>query len=106
MKDLGYKTIFGKEYTHEEALNKSVRDSIVDIIMTERGISEKAFGKVDEVVERVKDEMTPEIYERIGKLYSTGKRIDYIAEMIYDDVFNKIMNESSLITFKTFKGNK
>ena len=93
---MGYKTIFGSEVSHEEALQKSVRDFISNIVMDERGISEKAFGSVDAVMAEVKlvCEKHPEIYEEAQQYYESGKRLKFLAEQIYDK-FIKNKDEDS-----------
>ena len=62
--NMGYTDFFGKKVSHDESLQKDVRDWISNIVMDERGISEKAFGSVDDVMNEVKQlcEKHPEIY--------------------------------------------
>lgn len=87
--DMGYTDFFGKKVTHEEALQKNIRDLIVHIITEERGISEKSFKLYDEVIEEVKDlcEKHPEIYQEAELFYREGKRLNYLAEKIYFEYF-------------------
>lgn len=89
--NMGYKTIFGDEMSHEEALQKSLRDHLTRIITDERGISEKAFADYDSAMKEVKDlcDDNPQIYERAQKIYEQKKRLNLLAEEIYDEYFNK-----------------
>ena len=89
--NMGYKTIFGNEVSHKEALEKSIRDDIIQIIMDERGISEKAFKSLDEVFDEVKQlcKDNYEIYEKAEEYYQKGKRLKLLAEECYDKYFKK-----------------
>lgn len=94
--NMAYIDFFGKKVSHQEALQKRVRDSITQIIMDERGISEKAFSSVDDVMEEVKrvcDE-NPEIYEIAQEFYDNGKRFEYLAEQMYELYFKREINET------------
>jgi len=86
---MGYKTIFGTEVSHDEALQKSLRDSLTNIITGERGISEKAFSDYDSVMAEVQQfcEKNPEVYEMAQEFYEKGSRMTYLAEQIYDEFF-------------------
>ncbi|MBW2998756.1 hypothetical protein KY321_04410 [Candidatus Woesearchaeota archaeon] len=88
---MAYKDFFGKEISHEQALQKRIKDSISDVIMEERGISEKAFSDLDSVrneVEKICSEK-PEIYEKAEEYYQSGKRLAWLAEEIYYNYFKK-----------------
>jgi hypothetical protein len=63
MKDLSYTTIFPNKKTisHEESLKEKVKSNIVNIIMEENKISEKAFSKFDQVINLVKDKFSEEM---------------------------------------------
>lgn len=89
--NMGYKTIFGKEVSHDESLQKLIRDNIIQIIMDERGISEKAFKSYDEVIDEVKKlcDNNSEIYEKAEKYYQKGKRLKLLAEECYDKYYKK-----------------
>jgi len=89
--NMGYKTIFGKEVSHKEALEKSIRDNIIHIIMEERGISEKAFKTLDEVINEVKQlcKDNSEIYKKSEEYYQKGKRLKFLAEECYDKYYKK-----------------
>lgn len=89
--NMGYKTIFGKEISHEDDLHKSIRDDIIQIIVDVRGISEKAFKAYDEVIDEVKElcNNNPEIYEKAQKYYEKGKRLRLLAEECYDKYYNE-----------------
>ena len=88
---MGYKTIFGDEISHNEALQERLRRLITNIITEEKGISEKAFGSVDAVMAEVKlvCEKHPEIYEEAQQYYESGKRLKFLAEQIYDKFIKK-----------------
>lgn len=87
--NMGYTTIFGDEVTHDKALEKRINDNIVSIIVEERGISEKSFQKYDEVIEEVKQlcDQNPEIYEKAQNYYENNKRLQLLAEEIYDEFY-------------------
>lgn len=89
--NMGYKSFFGNDVSHKEALQKRVRDLITGIITDERGISEKAFSDYDNVMSEVKTlcENNPEIYERTQKSYEQKKRLNLLAEEIYEKYFKK-----------------
>lgn len=89
--NMGYKTIFGKEVSHDESLQKLIRDNIIQIIMDERGISEKAFKSYDEVIDEVKKlcDNNSEIYEKAEEYYQKGKRLKLLAEECYDKYYKK-----------------
>lgn len=88
---LGYKTIFGNNVSHEEALQKNIRDLVSNIIMEERGISEKSFSSIDNVMEEVRNffDDNPELYEKTQQFYEQKRRIKYLAEEIYQKYFNQ-----------------
>lgn len=65
-----------------------VKDSLVDIIMREEGISEKDFTKVDETINKVKefckkDDISNFISEHSSKKTSSN----YVAEIIYNELY-------------------
>jgi hypothetical protein len=93
---MGYKTIFGTEVSHEEALQKSLRDHLTEIITAERGISEKAFSDYDSVMSEVKQfcENNPEIYEMAQEFYENSRRMSLLAETLYDEYFKNESKES------------
>jgi hypothetical protein len=92
--NLGYKTIFGKEVSHEEALQKTIRDLIINIIVDERNISEKSFKEYDKVISEVKQLCidNPEIYEKAQEYYEKDKRLKLLAEECYDKYYKKGKN--------------
>lgn len=87
--NMGYTNFFGKEISHNEALQKSIRDNLTHIITDERGISEKAFSDYDSVMAEVKNvcENNPEIYEKAEDFYQSGRRMSFLAEEIYEKYF-------------------
>lgn len=86
-KDLSYETFFGVKVSHIESLHKKIRDQITHILMNEQEISEKDFTNVDRIVSNVKDIFNPDIYKEVEMLYNNNKRLNYIAEIIYDKYF-------------------
>lgn len=88
---LAYTNFFGKQVSHEDALHSRIRDLISNIVMEERGISEKAFSSVDNVMAEVKNvcETNPEIYEEAQKFYDKRIRLEGLAEQIYQKYFVK-----------------
>ena len=89
--NMGYETIFGKVVSHEEALQKRIRDLITNIVTEERGISEKAFSSYDDVMNEVKNicDNNSEIYEWAQDYYDSGSRLNLLAEEIYEKYFKK-----------------
>lgn len=81
---------FGFEITIPEYKTR-VKDSLVDIITNDRGISEKSFSEYDNVIKEVgmlkydgEVGTWMEMYER------KGSRPEYVAEKIYDEfIFTK-----------------
>lgn len=103
MKDLSHKTIFGKEVSHEDELKSRIKSKIVNIIMDEESVSEKSFSKVDDIVNRVNNIFDDSMFKLSEKMYSEGKRINYIAESIYDTyIKNSAISESVITKFKDF----
>lgn len=86
---MAYTDFFGKSISHENALQKSIRDLIVDVIMEDRKISEKSFKEVDSIINEVKIvcENNPEIYILAQKFYDEHKRLNLLAEQIYQEYF-------------------
>jgi hypothetical protein len=93
---MGYTDFFGNKVTHETSLQKKIRNLVTDVIMEERGISEKAFSSVDDVIREVKEvcDSNPKIYEKSEEFYKSGKRLQFLAEEIYEEYFKK-KNENS-----------
>ena len=87
--NLGYKTIFGKEVTHNEALQKRIRDNITQIIIEEKQISEKDFTRSEEVMNNVKNfcNENKSIYVEADDYYKNNKRLELLAEITYDKYF-------------------
>lgn len=85
--DLSWKSIFGKEYTHEDTLKKRLIDGITHIVMEENGVSEKSFGKIDEIIAQVKEKVTNDILEEAEKHLQSGKRMNLFYEQLYDKIF-------------------
>lgn len=86
-KDLSYETFFGKKITHIDALHKRIRDLITNIIMDEQEVSEKDFTNVDRIMKEVNDKLNSDIYKEVETLYNNNKRLNYIAEIIYEKYF-------------------
>jgi len=93
--NMSYTSFLGKEVSHDEALQKSIRDSITHVITDERKISEKAFEAYDSVMEEVKNMClaNPEIYKQAEEYYKEGKRLSLLAEEVYEKYFKS--NENS-----------
>lgn len=86
-KDLSY-SFLGKNVSHIDSLTSNIRNSIIEIIREEKGVSEKSFKQYDEIINFVKEKFNEEMKNESIELYNNGKRIDYIAEMLYDKYFN------------------
>lgn len=112
MKDLSYKKFFGNEIvSHEDALKEKVKSYLIDIITEENNISEKSFKTYDEVIKKVNNNFTKEMFNITNNMYNEGKRLGYISEFLYDNYYkqktknlyvkpSKIENE--IITFDDF----
>ena len=85
--DLSYIDFFGKKVEHNESLRKNIVDSIVNIITEENNISEKSFGEYQKVIDLVKSKFNDDMFKSALDMYNSGKRINYISEIIYDENF-------------------
>lgn len=74
----------------EDRVNKKLRDILTNIIMDERQISEKSFSEVDQVSKEVKDfcDSKPIIYTKARLYDQAKKRLQFLAEKIYERYFN------------------
>lgn len=81
---------FYETKSDQEQLNKKLRDLIVNIIMDERQISEKSFSEIDQVSKEVKDfcDSKPIIYTKARLYDQAKKRLQFLAEKIYERYFN------------------
>jgi hypothetical protein len=95
MVNLEWKDIFGKIHTHDETLKKLIIDGMVNIIMSENGVSEKSFEKIDQIYDRVKSNLNQEIFDLANQLLQSGKRKNYVIEFIYDR-YNKLFNSKNI----------
>lgn len=86
-KNLGYKDFFGKKVNHREAFVSYLKSSLYEIMMEEKEISEKAFDKVDDVIEMVDSKLSSLDLSKYHKMYDNNKRLKYIAEIIFDKHF-------------------
>lgn len=88
--NLGYTNFFGKKVSHEKELQNRIRSLIINILTEERKISEKAFSKYDEVIDEVKNlcNENSEIYIKAQEYYDKGKRLNLLAEEVYDNYYN------------------
>ena len=89
--NMGYKSFFGKEVSHEDALQDRIRSLIIHIVTEERNISEKSLSKYDEVIDEVKNicNDNPEIYQEAQIFYDKKKRLNLLAEQVYDKYIKK-----------------
>lgn len=72
--------IFNQKHTYGD----KVKDSLVNIIMNEEGISEKSFGLVDEAINKAKFLIkSEEIQNLIKESEVDDKRAEYCAESIF-----------------------
>lgn len=74
----------------EDRVNKKLRDILTNIIMDERQISEKSFSEVDQISKEVKDfcDSKPIIYTKARLYDQAKKRLQFLAEKIYERYFN------------------
>ena len=103
-KDLSYRTFFGEEKTHEEAFRESLKNNLVDIRMSIDCVSEKNFSKIDEIVKDIESNLTDEIYTKALNLYDSGKRLNYVSELIYDEHFlvDDVNENLDILKFKDY----
>lgn len=87
VRDLSYKSFFGKKVNHLDALKERVISSLVEIIREEKKVSEKSFKEYDEIINFVEDRFNNDMLERSSVLFNKGKRISYISEILYDELF-------------------
>ena len=106
MKDLSYKHIFNGQVSHRDALKERVSGSLCDILMQEKEVSEKSFSQVDDIVKIVKDFLTENIFKICEEMYSDNKRINYIAEFLYDNYLKTDKLNESITTFSQFVKHK
>ena len=87
--NMGYTSFFGKDVTHKNALNDRIRGLLTNIIMEERGISEKAFESYDKVIDEVKHtcDNNLQIYEDANQYYKDKRRLQRLAEICYEKYF-------------------
>ena len=110
MKDLSYKKFFGGEVVpHEKAILEYLRGGLISIIQDENNVSEKSFGKMDEIIKFVEDFISDNQEKLLiisDDMYKKGKRLNFIYETIYDMYKDKIkmdsLNESIVYRFKDF----
>jgi len=102
MKDLSYNHIFNGKISHRDSLKKMVKDHIVNIIMEENSISEKSFSKVDDIIKKVNGFFNGEMLDASEKMYSQNKRINYIAEFLYDTYIKQNSVNETIDSFSEF----
>ncbi len=80
-----------KPLTYKELVSRS----LLDIIMREKGISEKDFNRVDNLIKNIKDYFNnnDKIDNIIKNFEEKESRTEYCAEFIYDNIIknNKII---------------
>lgn len=86
-KDLSYNDFFGKNISHIESLGSRIKSDIIEIIMDENSISEKSFNEYNKIIKLVEEKFNEDILSKAVELYNSGKRIKYIAEILYDEYF-------------------
>jgi hypothetical protein len=86
---LGYTDFFGNNVSHKNAIQRRIRDLIIQIAVEERGISEKSFEAYDKVIEEVQElcSKNPSIYEKAEDFYQRKQRLELAAEEIYNQYF-------------------
>ena len=96
MHDLSYQEFFSKKrVSHEDALKERIRSLLTNIIREEKGISEKSFKLYDEVINRVKSDFSDKMFAEANILYNQNKRLDYIAELLYDKYFKEDLTKEN-----------
>lgn len=103
MRDLSYVSFFGKKVNHNDALKDKVSSSLCHIIADHTNTSEKEFKGYDIIMKKA-DKLAEENFEKISKLYNDGKRIAYIAELIFDENRDIVLiDENKIVSFDDFK---
>jgi len=86
-----------------------VKDSLVNIITNERGISEKSFSDYDSVIKEVGDyfKANDEAVRLIDEFKNKNLRPEYAAEALFSKFeTNKAVNEAKKSKFKKLEDNK
>ncbi len=103
-KDLSYTRIFPRreEISHETAFKERLKSHLVTIIREERSISEKDFKRYRVAMDLVDSTMNDEIIKFANSEYNSGKRIEYVSEIVYDKYFKDIKIDESIKKFSNF----
>ena len=98
MKDLSYKDYFTKELVpHEVALKNNIKFAVIEIIREENKVSEKSFNLYDQIINFVNENFNDDCFYLVNELYNKNKRVNFIAEYLYDTEFKnkKILEDNS-----------
>ena len=76
-----------KQIEEENSPIGIIKNCLLDIIAEQRGISEENFNKLDEIKSEIEDviDRVRDIAEKMD-----GKRPEYCAEVLYDELFSNI----------------
>ena len=99
MKDLSYKTIFGKSVSHIDAVKERLVNIITDIITKEEKISEKDFKRYDIAIEQAENIVTDDFVKQADEYIQSGRRMELLAEIIYDKTK---ANPNQVMTFEKY----
>lgn len=93
MKNLAYKTFFGKNVSHNDALLEKISSNISTIIAHEYNISEKSFKLYDiaiNISKEILNENKEDIIKKGNEYLKNNSRLELLSEQIYDDNKNQI----------------
>lgn len=84
---------------------KNIKNKLINIICEEKHISEKSFSLVKKVIDIVDELAQDRISDMANKM--DGKRPEYVAEVIYDELFSgiKIKEEDCISKISNTKFN-
>lgn len=89
-KSMSYTNIFGKKTSHLEALQKDIQDKLYAILSHEKTIDEKDFANSDVLSKEIAEffKIHHDLYLKANDYYQANKRLELLAEEIYQDYFN------------------
>ena len=90
-KSMAYTNFFGKKISHQESIQKEIRDKVYYILAQERSISEKDFTNSDILSKEILEffNTRPDLYLKADEYYQSNKRLELLAEEIYQEHFNE-----------------
>lgn len=88
---LEYTDFFGKQVSHKEALLDKVKSHLIHILAEERQISEKDFTRYDQIMDEATAYLSsdPVLINEANTFYESNRRLQLLAEMIYEKMNSK-----------------